>query len=108
MDDDLDDGPVAFNPNATTASLGFLGSDPKSAANDGDWSLLLEDDQQQPLQLAHIALSFDYPQAPIELAAEALTGAGYEHRRVQWPAKPWAAQWQLITEADRLPRTVTP
>jgi len=107
VDHDLDDGPVAFDGNAATASLGYLCSGPTSPSDDGEWRLLLEDDEQRPLQFAHIALAFDYPQAPIELAEEALTSAGYEHAR-SMTAKPWAAQWQVITDADRRPRTESP
>lgn len=108
MDDDLDDGPdVAFDPNAATASLGFLCSDPKGVATDGEWVLLLEDGGQRPLLLAHIGLSLDHQQAPIALAEEALTNAGYEHTRLV-VTRPWAARWRVITEADRLPRPDAP
>jgi len=107
VDDDLDDGPVTFDANATTASLGHLCGGPPITANDGEWWLLLEDGQQRPLQFVHIALSFDSPQAPIVLTEEALTRAGYEHTRLV-TAEPWATQWQLITGADRMPRTNTP
>jgi len=71
VDDDLDDGPVTFDANATTASLGHLCGGPPITANDGEWWLLLEDGQQRPLQFVHIALSFDSPQARPVLAITA-------------------------------------
>jgi hypothetical protein len=64
--------------------------------------LLLEDVDDRPVVIAFVGPVFDFATAPIELASETLTCAGYEHATAV-TAKPWAASWRIITREDRLP-----
>ncbi len=83
------------------AHLACLSADPGNPS-EGDWVLLLEDLDDCPVVIAFVGPVFDFATAPIELASETLTYAGYEHTTAI-AARPWAASWRIIPREDRLP-----
>jgi len=90
-----------YDPRVARASLGCLSAGPQSSV-DGEWILLLEDDEGNPCVLAYIETLSTWSQLPLARASGALSQAGYEHRQELTP-KPWAARWKIIRQEDRLP-----
>lgn len=96
---DPDDTGLSYHERATRALLGCLCAGPRNPA-DGEWRLLLEGPDGEPLAFCNIALVFDSDAAPLEAATTALSSAGYEHRQTV-VTKPWAAGWRIIRPDDR-------
>jgi hypothetical protein len=100
----LDDDEVPELPNderVVRACLGCLCAGLQDVA-DGEWVLLLEDDEGHPLALGHIGRVFDSTAPPLVAASKALCRAGYEHAQTV-VTRPWAAEWRVIRPEDRLP-----
>lgn len=70
--------------------------------SDGEWVLLLEDDEGHPVEMGHIGLVFDSSALPLVAASKTLSRAGYEHFQTVVTG-PWAAEWKIIGPEDRLP-----
>lgn len=101
MSDFLDEDELPELPNderVARACLGCLFAGPQ----DGEWVLLLEDDEGHPVAVGHIGLVFDSTTPPLVATSSALSHAGYEHAQTV-ATKPWAAEWRIIRPEDRLP-----
>ena len=92
---------LVYDELADRACLGCLSSGPTDVA-DGEWVVLLQDAKGRPLGFGHIGLVFDFKEAPIARASEALRHAGYEHVK-ELVARPWAAEWRIIRPEHRVP-----
>ncbi len=104
MSDFLDEDELPELPNderVARACLGCLSAGPQDVS-DGDWVLLLEDDEGRPVAVGHVGLVFDSTAPPLVAASTALSRAGYEHA-LTVVTKPWAAEWRIIRPEDRLP-----
>lgn len=92
---------LAYDARAARARVGCLSAGPRFAAA-GEWFVLIEDASGQPLHLHHLDLVEIVGDPPVAAVAGALQRAGYESVPLP-PFRLWAAEWQLITEADRRP-----
>ncbi len=92
---------IPFVEGAVHARLGLISDEPNSL--EGEWTLLIEGRDRQPLALTFIAVAFDFPSAPVIETESALNRAGYEHNTDDVVTKPWAASWRL-SYADAPPR----
>lgn len=104
MDDTFDEDDVpdlVHDERVVRACLGCLCAGPQGVA-DGEWVLLLEDDEGHPVASGHIGLVFDSTAPPLLAASNALSRAGYEHAETV-VTRPWAAEWRVIRPEDRLP-----
>ncbi len=94
-----DDIELPYHERAVRALLGCLCTGPRDAA-DGEWVVLLEGPDAEPLALGHVGLVFDSEVAPLGARSEALRRAGYEYCQAV-VTTPWAAEWQIIRPEDR-------
>lgn len=82
MSDFLDEDELPELPNdkrVARACLGCLCAGPQDVS-DGDWVLLLEDDEGRPVAVGHVGLVFDSTAPPLMMASSALSRAGYVTR----------------------------
>lgn len=104
MSDFLDEDELPELPNderVARACLGCLCARPQDVS-DGDWVLLLEDDEGHPVEMGNIGLVFDSTAPPLVAASKTLSRADYEHSQTV-ATGPWAAEWKIIRPEDRLP-----
>ena len=93
---ETDDGPVQVSM-PEHAHLALLCAQPRQAALDGEWIVILEDADHRPLEILRVGLAFDSQMPPLGLATDELHKQGYElHNEIV--VKPYAASWRIVRE----------